>query len=81
MSVTNYKLHLKQYSVLSNGSDGGHRYIVSEIEYNGVLRRISILFNSKHIENKLIESFPIEVEGDLIDDVNEDLILANSKLI
>ena len=81
VSLRNYKLHLKQYSILSNGADGGHKYIVGEIIYKGQPRRISIFFTSKNDEKKLVQNSSIDVEGDFKDDGNEDLLLSNSRLI
>lgn len=55
-------LKLTNYKVLSTGADGGHYYISTEIEYNGVKRQIPVLFKSKSDEKRLSDKSEILLE-------------------
>ncbi|WMN11775.1 hypothetical protein QYS49_39580 [Marivirga salinae] len=66
-----FEAELTDYKVLSNGADGGHHYISTEIEYEGEKRKIIVLFLEKSDEKKLTSNHKIKVSGDLIDEGKE----------
>ncbi|RNC92152.1 MAG: hypothetical protein ED555_03340 [Allomuricauda sp.] len=75
------ELVLDKYVIKSTGAEGGHRYISTEIEFEGKLKRLTILFASKSDENKLKKGGLIKVKGELQNDGEEyDLIMNNATL-
>jgi hypothetical protein len=75
------ELKISDYSLLSNGTDGGHHYISTEIEYKTQLRKIAILFSDKSDEKKILDKIQIIVKGELIDDgIGNPLLLMNSTI-
>jgi len=75
------ELVLDNYKVQTTGADGGHNYILTEIEYQGNKRRIVILFSDKTEEPNLNESRTIKVIGNIEDDgIEYDLMMSNAKM-
>ncbi|WP_035739019.1 hypothetical protein [Flavobacterium subsaxonicum] len=79
--IENYQLHIENFKILSNGADGGHRYIVTEMQYKGSLKRVSVFLNDKTDENRLVENAPVTVVGQFTDDGNTDLLISRAKII
>ena len=63
-----YELELDNYRIQSMGADGGHKYVIAQIEYKGIKRRLLATFLNKSDENKLRESIPIRIKGELVDE-------------
>jgi hypothetical protein len=75
-------LKLTNYKVLSTGADGGHHYISTEIEHNGVTRQITALFKNKADEKRLSDKLEITVRGNLIDEgLQQSLMLLDTEII
>ncbi|WP_422351134.1 hypothetical protein [Flagellimonas sp.] len=73
---------LGEYKVQATGADGGHNYIVAEITYEGVKRKLVILFSDKSEELSLTERKPIKVKGKIEDSgIEHDLIMTNAEVI
>ena len=75
------ELVLDNYKVQTTGADGGHNYILTEIEYEGNKRRIVILFSDKTEEPNLNENEAIKVIGEIEDvGIEYDLTMRNAKV-
>ena len=75
-------LKLTNYKVLSTGADGGHHYISTEIEHNGVKRQLTALFKNKSDEKRLSDKFEITVRGNLFDEgLQQSLMLLDTEVI
>lgn len=75
-------LKLTNYKVLSTGVDGGHQYISTKIEHNGVIRQITALFRNKSDEKKLSDKLEITVRGNLLDEgLQHSLMLLETEII
>lgn len=75
-------LKLTNYKVLSTGADGGHHYISTEIEHNGVKRQLTVLFKSKSYEKELSDKSEITVRGNLLDEgMQQSLMLLDTEII
>lgn len=75
------KLIISEYLIKSTGADGGHKYISTEIELEGKVKKLTILFAKKSDENKLENSGLIKLKGELQNDGGkDDLIMNNATL-
>lgn len=75
-------LKLTNFKVLSTGTDGGHHYISTKIEYKGLTRPIIALFKNKSDETKLTEILEITVKGNLVDEgLQHSLMLLDTEII
>jgi hypothetical protein len=73
---------IENYKVVSNGSDGGHYYISTEINFHGQTRKLIVLFKNKNDEKKLLENSILKVKGNLIDDgLEQSLMLLETELV
>ena len=76
-----FESELTDFKVLSNGADGGHHYISTEIEYEGKRRMLTALFLDKSDEQKLTIGQTLKVIGDLMDEGQEhSLMLLNTTI-
>lgn len=76
-----FEVELTDFVVLSNGADGGHHYVSTEIEYQGTIRKLEAFFLDKSDERKLSGQKSLSVVGDLIDQGKEQsLILLNTTI-
>jgi hypothetical protein len=76
-----FKIELDKYKVQSTGTDGGHHYILAEIEYKGKTRRLLATFLDKSDEKSLKENMRIKIKGKLLDEgENFDLLLLNTSI-
>lgn len=74
-------IRLTNFRTLETGSDGGHSYVTSEIDYNGQTRKIVVFFADKADEKKLKGRTEITVDGNLVDEKDQSLNLLDSRLI
>jgi hypothetical protein len=74
-------IQLTNFRTLETGSDGGHSYVTSEINYKGQTRNIVVFFADKCDEQKLKGRTEIKVNGKLIDEKGQSLNLLDSRLI
>ena len=72
---------LEKYKIQSTGADGGHHYILSEVEHQGRTRKLVVLFANKSDEKNLNENLQIRVKGQIQDDGEQyDLIMNNATI-
>ncbi|WP_411767696.1 hypothetical protein [Winogradskyella sp. A3E31] len=72
---------LEKYKIQSTGADGGHDYIMSEVEHQGKTRKLVVLFACKSDEKSLKENLLIRVRGLIQDDGEKyDLIMNNATI-
>ncbi len=75
------ELVIENYKVQTTGADGGHNYILTEIDYKGNHRRLVILFSDKSEEPALNENKPIKIIGKIEDDgIKYDLMMSNARM-
>ncbi|MNJ98106.1 hypothetical protein D3C87_158690 [compost metagenome] len=74
-------LKISDFEIFSNGVDGGHKYIVAQVEFNNEIRRISIIFQNKSDESRLNILNSLTVKGELINDGNEDLLMTQAIIL
>jgi hypothetical protein len=76
-----FEIELNNYKVQSTGADGGHKYILAEIKYEGISRRLLATFLEKSDEKTLNENIPIKIKGKIVDEGKKlDLLLLNSTI-
>lgn len=76
-----FEIELDNYKIQSTGADGGHHYVLANIEHKGITRRLLATFLNKSDENKLKENIPIRIKGELVDEgENLDLLLLNTTI-
>ena len=76
------EIELEKYRILVTGADGGHKYILSSLRYNGLQREITIVFKNKNEEQKLTEGIKLRIKGILQDEGPQfGLTLLESKII
>lgn len=76
-----FEIELTDIKVLSNGADGCHHYVSTEIEYQGKIRKLTALFLEKSDERKLNQVRSLKINGDLLDDGPENsLMLLNTNI-
>ena len=75
------EIFIEKYKVQTTGADGGHNYILTEIDFEGIQRRLVILFSDKSDEPDLNQDEPITVKGEIKDDgIEYDLMMSNAKM-
>lgn len=74
-------IKLTKFRTLETGADGGHSYVISDIDYKGETRKIVVFFAEKSDEQKLKGKTEITVDGELVDEKDQSLNLLNSRLI
>lgn len=81
-NLSDFQTQLDNFQILSTGVDGGHQYISTDIEFNGIKRKLTVFFESKADEEKITSMQRIKVSGRLIDEgVEESLLLLDAVLI
>ena len=75
------ELILDNYKVQATGADGGHKYILTEIDYKGIKRKLVIMFLDKSEESNLNENEAIKVIGKIEDEgIEYDLTMRKAKV-
>lgn len=81
-NFSDFQTQLDNFQILSTGSDGGHKYISSDIEINGIKRKLVVFFASKADEEKIASMQKIKVSGRLMDKgIEQSLLLLEAVLI
>ncbi len=76
-----FEIELDNYKVQSTGADGGHNYVLAEIEHKGIPRRLLVTFLDKSDEKNLKENLRIRIKGELLDEGEDfDLLLLNTTI-
>ncbi len=74
--------HISKFTIQSTGADGGHYYVSTEIELNGINREMTVLFKNKTDELKLNQLEEFDVKGNLVDEgIKNTLMLLDSEII
>jgi hypothetical protein len=74
-------ISLTKFEILTTGVDGGHKYVISWIDFDGSTRKLVVFFADKQDERKLAGRTEITVEGELVDEPQQSLNLLNSRLV
>jgi hypothetical protein len=81
-NMSDFQTLLVNFQILSTGADGGHKYISTDIEFNGIKRKLTVFFESKADEERLTSMQGIKVSGRLMDEgVKQSLLLLDAILI
>jgi hypothetical protein len=75
------KIKLSKFRILSTGVDGGHYYVISDIDYKGQTRRLVVFFADKADEQNLHGKTEITVDGELVDEKGQSLNLRNARVV
>ncbi len=81
MIIENFEITLTGFKILSTGVDGGHKYIMTDINYKGMQKRFVAFFESKEDEKKLNTDNELKIIGNLLDEGGEQVSLLNAKMI
>jgi hypothetical protein len=80
--ISNFEIEISDFNKLSNGADGGHIYLTTEISYKGQPRKLVIYFADKSEEQKVKINDKLKLSGRLFDEgVEQSLSLLDTKLI
>lgn len=75
------ELIIENYKIQTTGADGGHNYILTEINYKGKQRKLVILFTDESQEPKLNENKPLKIKGEILDEgIKYDLMMTNPEM-
>jgi hypothetical protein len=75
-------LQVSTYKILTTGSDGGHKYIETEVIHKGQLRRLTAFFKDKSEEVKIQLGMPLALSGRLQDDgIEYGLLLLDTEIL
>jgi hypothetical protein len=82
MSEEKFTIYLLNFRVLKTEADGGHRYLSTMVDYKGNYRELTAFFAHKEDEDKIDETIPVILKGDLLDDNhNHPLLLLNTEIV
>ena len=80
--ISDFTIEITEYTTLSTGTDGGHIYLTTEIEYQNAKRKLVIYFADKSDEQKLKTKDKIRISGRLLDEgKNQSLSLLDTELL
>ena len=72
---------LNDFKVLSTGVDGGHYYLSTHIEHEGIIREARVFFKYKSDEKILLNKLEILVQGNLIDQGYQQSLIISEAVI
>lgn len=82
MSEESFTIYLKDFRILHTDADGGHRYISTNIEYDGGHRPLTAFFADRDDEERIDETIPVIIKGDLLaDEGDQPLLLLNASIV
>lgn len=82
MSEESFTIYLKDFRVLHTDADGGHRYISTDIEYEGGQRCLTAFFAEREDEERIDETIPVILKGNLLaEDGHHPLLLLNASIV
>jgi hypothetical protein len=80
--LSDFETEITDYKILTTGSDGGHIYITTEINYKGKQRTLVVYFADKSDEQKINTKNKLHLKGRLLDEGEiQSLSLLDTKLI
>lgn len=82
MSEESFTIYLKDFRILHTDADGGHRYISTQIDYNGDQRPLTAFFANKEDEDRIDETIPVILCGHLlVESDHHPLLLMNAGIV
>ncbi|HEY1115847.1 MAG TPA: hypothetical protein VGE66_19930 [Chitinophagaceae bacterium] len=82
MSEESFTIYLKDFQILYTDADGGHRYISTSIDYNGGRRALTAFFADREDEERIDETIPVILKGNLLaEDGEHTLLLMNASIV
>lgn len=82
MTEESFTIYLKDFHILHTDADGGHRYIATIIDYDGGQRSLKAFFANKEDEERIDETIPVILKGDLlVEDDHLPLLLMNAGIV
>ena len=79
--LTDFQIELSNYRIQTTGADGGHVYLVSEINHNGQNRKLVVYFFDKTDEHKIKSGGKINLTGRLFDEGVAQSLSLNARII
>jgi hypothetical protein len=80
--ISYFEIEISEFKTLSTGTDGGHIYLTTEIDYKGNHRKLVIYFADKLDEQKVKKNKKLNLSGRLFDEgIQQSLSLLDAKLI
>jgi len=80
--MSNFEIEISSFTTLTTGTDGGHIYLTTEINYKGQQRKLAIYFADKLDEQKIKTISKLKLSGRLFDEgTQQSLSLFDTKLI
>lgn len=82
MSEESFTIYLKDFRILYTDADGGHRYISTTIDYDGGRRNLTAFFADRDDEERIDETIPVILKGNLLSENGEHtLLLLNASIV
>lgn len=83
MSEESFTIYLNDFRILHTDADGGHRYISTNIEYEGDQRNLTAFFADREDEERIDETIPVILKGNLLaeEEGNHPLLLLNASIV
>jgi hypothetical protein len=82
MSEESFTIYLKDFRILHTDADGGHRYISTNIEYDGGQRSLTAFFADRDDEERIDETIPVILKGNLLAETGDQpLLLMNASIV
>lgn len=82
MSEESFTIYLNDFRILHTDADGGHRYISTNIEYDGGQRPLTAFFADREDEYRIDETIPVILKGDLLaEEGDHPLLLLNASIV
>jgi hypothetical protein len=82
MSEEKFTMYLDHFRLQQTEADGGHRFLTTIIDYNGQERELKVFFTHKEDEDKVNDTIPVILKGDLLDENHhQPLLLLNAEIV
>ncbi len=79
--LSDFKIEISDYKLLTTGADGGHIYLTTEINYKSKPKTLVIYFADKSDEEKVRAKDKLKLSGRLLDEGEKQLSLLDTKFI
>jgi hypothetical protein len=77
-----FEAELTDFKIQWTGTDGGHHYLLTKVDYNGQKRDLIAYFTNKSDEQKIKELNKVKIRGKIVDDgIEQSLSLFETKLL
>ena len=82
MSEEKFTIYLDDFRINQTEADGGHRFLTTTVDYKGDQRELKVFFAQKEDEEKIDETIPVILNGDLLDEhYHQPLLLLNAQIV